>query len=662
MKHISFICFSLLVTVFSFAQVNHIVISQVYGGGGNGGSSLKNDFIELYNPTTSTVSLSGWSLQYASSAGTNWSNQIFLTGSIAPGQYFLVKAGTGGGGTVDLPTPDVTNTAVNMSATAGKLALVNSTTLLTGSGCPLNATVIDFVGFGSGADCREGGATTSFNAPAPSVVNSIVRKNAGCLDANNNSTDFETTAASPRNSASPLNFCASSCGPTNGPTALTLTPSLTTVSGSLAAAAPGAINATNYLVLVSTSSSLTAQPADGSIYNSGDGLGNATVVSYGSSTSFNATGLNPATNYYFYVYSISSSNCFNLVSQLKGNISTDTPPPCTPPTIQATGLTIPSTFSSSELQLNFTRGNGDQVIILYRANGPVDADPLNGTGYTVGSQIGSGNFVGYIGTQNSVTISGLAANTLYHFAIYEFTTATLCYNADELTGSGTTNCGAVPPVTSFVGTSGNAQVTLTWALPVGTAANGDCFDEVLILASTSNITANIFDYAGNTANPVYSGSGIQLVYRGTGTTATVTGLTNGTSYYFRAYSRNGSGFNGHTTVPQAPQVLVTPFDPATGYMYLFGNLHAHSSYSDGNKDDLSKTPKDDYEFARDAQCMDFLGISEHNHSGAGMNYPDYALGNSQANMVNMVAGPTGNTLVTLWGMEWGVSSSGEVMF
>src|SRR5437660_8465415 len=40
-----------------------IVISQVYGGGGNSGATLKNDFIELYNRGTTAVNASGWSVQ-----------------------------------------------------------------------------------------------------------------------------------------------------------------------------------------------------------------------------------------------------------------------------------------------------------------------------------------------------------------------------------------------------------------------------------------------------------------------------------------------------------------------------------------------------------------------------------------------------------------------
>ena len=47
-----------------------IVISQVYGGGGNSGAPWTNDYIELFNRGTSPVDVTGWSVQYASAAGT----------------------------------------------------------------------------------------------------------------------------------------------------------------------------------------------------------------------------------------------------------------------------------------------------------------------------------------------------------------------------------------------------------------------------------------------------------------------------------------------------------------------------------------------------------------------------------------------------------------
>jgi len=47
------------------ASANGIVISQIYGGGGNAGSTFRNDFIEIFNADGATVNLSGWSVQYS---------------------------------------------------------------------------------------------------------------------------------------------------------------------------------------------------------------------------------------------------------------------------------------------------------------------------------------------------------------------------------------------------------------------------------------------------------------------------------------------------------------------------------------------------------------------------------------------------------------------
>ncbi|HQP09484.1 MAG TPA: lamin tail domain-containing protein, partial [Anaerolineaceae bacterium] len=104
------------------AVSSSIVISQVYGGGGNSGATLKNDFIELYNLGATTVDVSGWTVQYASATGSSW-QKTSLSGTIDPGKYYLIQEAQGSGGTVPLPTPNATGT-IAMSAKAGKVALV----------------------------------------------------------------------------------------------------------------------------------------------------------------------------------------------------------------------------------------------------------------------------------------------------------------------------------------------------------------------------------------------------------------------------------------------------------------------------------------------------------------------------------------------------------
>ncbi|WP_207505429.1 lamin tail domain-containing protein [Telluribacter humicola] len=169
-----------------------VVISQVYGGGGNSGATYKNDFIELYNRGSVAVSLDGWSVQYASATGTTW-QMTPLNGSIPAGGYYLIKQAQGSGGTVELPTPNATGT-IAMSGTAGKVALVSSATALSGA-CPRESSV-DFVGFGTTANCFEGAGAT----PTLSNTTAALRKSNGSIDTNNNSGDFETGAPNPRNS------------------------------------------------------------------------------------------------------------------------------------------------------------------------------------------------------------------------------------------------------------------------------------------------------------------------------------------------------------------------------------------------------------------------------------------------------------------------------
>ncbi len=179
-----------------------VVISQVYGGGGNSGAAYKNDYIELFNRGNHPVDLNGWSVQYASATGSTW-QVTGLTGTLQPGQYLLVQQAAGTGGTLDLPTPDVTG-GISMSATAGKVALVATLTPLNGS-CPPGNSIIDRIGYGA-ANCAEGNP-----AAALSNTTAAKRMNNGCTDSDNNNTDFSaadpTAAPQPRNRASPANLC-----------------------------------------------------------------------------------------------------------------------------------------------------------------------------------------------------------------------------------------------------------------------------------------------------------------------------------------------------------------------------------------------------------------------------------------------------------------------
>jgi DNA/RNA endonuclease G (NUC1) len=185
--------FASIIPIAQAASPN-LVISQIYGGGGNSGATYKNDFIELYNRGATPVNITGWSVQYASATGTTW-QVTSLSGTVIPGGYYLIQQAAGTGGTAELPTPNATG-GIPMSATAGKVALVNSTTALSGA-CPTGSQIIDFVGFG-GANCSEG-------APTPALTNTTaaLRKLNGAQDFDNNSNDFSVGAPAPRSTLPP---------------------------------------------------------------------------------------------------------------------------------------------------------------------------------------------------------------------------------------------------------------------------------------------------------------------------------------------------------------------------------------------------------------------------------------------------------------------------
>lgn len=114
-----------------------------------------------------------------------------------------------------------------------------------------------------------------------------------------------------------------------------------------------------------------------------------------------------------------------------------------------------------------------------------------------------------------------------------------------------------------------------------------------------------------------------------------------------------------STVVIIAVAIISSFNASAQQTYniYFGNIHSHTSYSDGSKDSLSskvKTPAQAYNYAKKTSHLDFLGISEHNHRHAGMkSKSNYALGISQAKKATEAG-----KFVALYGMEYGVIKNG----
>jgi lamin tail-like protein len=190
-----------------------LVVSQVYAGGGNSGASFTNDFVELFNRGTSTIDVSGWTIQYASAGGTSWQSTA-LSGSVQPGRYYLVQLASAAAVGSPLPTPDATGTT-NLAVSGGKLAVVRDATALTcgasAGSCASSASIADLVGYGSAADYEGTGA-----APAIGNATAAVRAGDGCTDTDVNSADFTATTPTPRNSSTTAASCGAQPPPATG--------------------------------------------------------------------------------------------------------------------------------------------------------------------------------------------------------------------------------------------------------------------------------------------------------------------------------------------------------------------------------------------------------------------------------------------------------------
>jgi predicted extracellular nuclease len=190
-----------------------VVVSQVYGGGGNSGATFTHDFIELFNRGSTPVDVTGWSVQYASATGTgNFVATPLPSVTLAPGQYLLVQQAQGAGGTTPLPTPDATGT-IAMAAGAGKVIVASTATALAcnGGSTPCSAgqlaSIVDLVGYGT--------ANFFESAAAPTLTNTTaaLRNANGCAETDNNAADFAAGAPDPRNTSSPTSACVGDTAP-----------------------------------------------------------------------------------------------------------------------------------------------------------------------------------------------------------------------------------------------------------------------------------------------------------------------------------------------------------------------------------------------------------------------------------------------------------------
>lgn len=273
---------------------------------------------------------------------------------------------------------------------------------------------------------------------------------------------------------------------------------------------------------------------------------------------------------------------------------------CTPPATQASAAAI-STITNNSFDLSWTNGSGTDVIVVIKEGSAVGNEPVDGTSYLANATFGAGDsidvgeYVIYNGTGTSVSVTGLSQNTTYHVAVYSYNSVDDCYlETSPAIANATTLCNPTPDnVSGFTtATCSNGEVSLNWTNP------STCFSNVLIFASETSCTSNTPTGNGAAYSPadtVYGNGdddldpGIAyLVYKGTGTSTTITGLTNGQAYCFKIFTRNGTTWSSGEEVSCTPNLnYCTAAATNTSFEFIEGvelntinNTSANTTYSD----------------------------------------------------------------------------------
>ncbi|MDN3676297.1 CehA/McbA family metallohydrolase [Flavobacterium paronense] len=622
---------SLVLAVVSVHSASaQVIISQYYEGTGT------NKWIELTNTGNTAINTASPQLKLGIWLVTGSTGKIAFNGAatstinltVTIPAYGSVLIGNTGNGT-EIPyltaasAAQTSNTVINFTGNDGIALLNASNTIIDKFGTGINATDSSYV------------RNTSVTTPTATYTSSqwtsatiATVQAAGTTDPKRLGYQLSTPCTAPANQATSLTF--------GSPTSTSNTGSFT------------ATTANGYLVVYSTAA-LSANPTDGTTYTAGNTLGNGTVLSSGASTSLSLSGLTPGTTYYVTVFAYNNLGCsggitYKTTTPLTGSFATIAAP-CVAPVNQATGLTFGSPTSTSNAG-SFTASTADGYLVVYSA-APLSANPTDGTPYTVGNTLGNGTVLSS-SNATSLSLNGLTPYTTYYITVFAYNnvgcSGGITYKTDTpLTGSFATiaaPCVAPADQPTALSFSGTTSATATGSFTT-TAASG----YLVAYSTAASLTASPANGTTYTTGATFGNA--TVVSAGSTNTFAASGLSASTTYYFYVFSYNNTSCSGGPVYKTTAPLTGSATTLEAPLYYYFGNFHSHSEYSDG-----TGLPSGDFSFGDTANCMDFLGISEHNHLSAGMSLANYALGRSQA------AAATTPSFVAMYGMEWGVISGG----
>jgi hypothetical protein len=259
------------------------------------------------------------------------------------------------------------------------------------------------------------------------------------------------------------------------------------------------------------------------------------------------------------------------------------------PTTQSVLSVTAATANSLTFSMNGGNGEGRILVASTAAVSFVPTDAIAATGvnanWTLATDQGSSNKIVFDGSGTSVTVSGLTANTIYHFAVYEYNGSTTTINylqASPATTSATT-LATEPTTNSFVSIT---RITADTAYVNFTSGNGA--NRIVVVNTTGAVSFSPVDattYSGanlNLASAFDLGSGNKLVYQGNATSAKITGFSAGSNFNVTVFEYNGTGatLNYRSTGASASAVSPSNISYTSGnYFQDFNTLPSTGTFS-----------------------------------------------------------------------------------
>jgi hypothetical protein len=350
-------------------------------------------------------------------------------------------------------------------------------------------------------------------------------------------------------------------------------------------------NGTGSLMVGKANSAVDGEPVDGELYGTsstfggGQSLGNGNYTIWRGASSVTVTNLQPGVTYHFAAFGYTAPNTYGPAFQRNNpaRASFTTLTSVSAPTTPASNLQF-TNVEGNKLNVKWTNGNGTNRIVVARANSAITFDPADAGTYTAnaslgtGTDLGGGQYVVYNGNASNVDVTNLLPGTTYYFEVFEFNGTGA--NTKYLTASTATgNRATVSAPTVGASTFSVSNVTATQATISWTNGNGE--GRLVLIRATDAVNATPVNLTAYTANTVF-GSGAQpaadnyVIYAGTGSSVTVTGLTGGQNYQVAVIEYNGNNAPMYITNPLRG-TFVTIGAPATATSNLICAPYAADS-------------------------------------------------------------------------------------